>query len=555
MKKAPVLLIAVMLFPMAGRATEACSWSMYGHDTAHTFQQSAGCSAVTTANVRTLVPKWFARTLDSVTASPAVANGRVYVGSWSGAFYSLDAETGETKCVYQIDDHHRVAFGRIVSSATVADFPAINGTPVSVVLFGGGATLYALEAKSCSVMAKLDVDPRTEALKEQQASDPPQVEIESSPVVADVPIGNVGVRRTIFVGMDVHNGAGVGRTGVIALTLSHTFFGWKLEPVWKFDPETRQTYTGPDLLTEGSGEGFGCGGVWSSPAVDTQRRVVAFGTSNCEHPSEARAAGETWSEAMWAVDAVTGALRWYVQPAAAQPTIAQQDAEARLDDDFGASPNLFTVRAADGAATFAVGEGRKSAHYYARDADGDELWTTEAGVPGHVMDDFALGGFIGSTAVETAEDGAARRIVGATAFPVVRPDEGVDPDRVDRATWVVRALDAATGEVEWTYRLGGPAYGATTLANGVAFVPDTFTSSIIALDAATGLPLWAAPVPGAPSSSVVPVGDSIYAGVGTRETDAEFKAFGDDLQQFFAGTIGPHPLAPLSGIVAFRLAD
>ena len=53
----------------------------------------------------------------------------------------------------------------------------------------------------------------------------------------------------------------------------------------------------------------------------------------------------------------------------------------------------------------------------------------------------------------------------------------------------------------------------------------------------------------------VRVGDSIYLGNGTRETDAEFKGARDtgiDTQQL-ASVLGPHPLSPLSGITAYHL--
>src|SRR5205823_5522107 len=135
--------------------------------------------------------------------------------------------------------------------------------------------------------------------------------------------------RRVFVGMDVHNDAGVGRTGVVAATLRQGDDGrWAFVPRWKFDPETGRTYTGRAGLTVGSGQGFGCGGVWSSPAVDAGHRLVAFGTANCTNRDDARAAGELWSEAMFAVRASDGRLVWRFQPAAEHATRAAQDQDA-----------------------------------------------------------------------------------------------------------------------------------------------------------------------------------------------------------------------------------
>ena len=274
---AAAVVASLLAVPVAGKASEACpepSWPMYGHDLAHSFSQDPGCAEITATNAAALVPKWAVRTLDSVTASPTVVDGTVYVGSWDGVFYALDAETGAEKWTYNIADNHAVAFGRIVSSAAVADFKMNRRRSKRIVLFGGGATLYALDARTGAVLASLDVDPRSPELRAKDPDNTQQVEIESSPAV---------VGDTIYFGMDVHNDAEVGRTGLISARLSYNRRGWKLTPNWKFDPETERVYQGAAGLTEGSGTGFGCGGVWSSPAVDQQRGLVYFGTANCNN--------------------------------------------------------------------------------------------------------------------------------------------------------------------------------------------------------------------------------------------------------------------------------
>jgi polyvinyl alcohol dehydrogenase (cytochrome) len=549
-----VVALAVVSIPLA-RADEGApecprpSWPMYGHDLAHSFSQDPGCAAITLDNVATLVPKWFVPTPDSVTASPTVVDDIVYVGDWAGNFYARDAETGEEKWTFVVDDDHKVAFGRIVSSAAVARFRDHRQRAKKVVLFGGGATLYALDALTGQKLAAIDLDPRDEATEQAQADDPPDVEIESSPAV-------VGDR--IWVGMDVHNARQTGRTGIVSLRLQNQGPNrWAFVPLWKFDPETRQVYEGREGLTAGSGQGFGCGGVWSSPAVHVDERgrpqLVFFGTSNCNHVQDAFDAGENWAESMFAIRADTGEFVWQHRPAEVEfDTWDEQKAEAHADDDFGASPNIFSL--ADGRTL--VGQGRKSATYYARDAvSGAPVWQRQAGHHGRADHNFSLGGFLGTTAVEKDASGQAVRIVGATAVPIPRPDQREFPDSVERSTWAVKAMNATTGRIEWIHRLAGPAYGSVTIANGVVFVPNTFSGTVQALDAATGVLLWTSPV--FPSSSApAVVGDSIYLGGGTRETDLEYKTVaqtGIDTQAL-ASAVGPHPLSPASGIFAFHLA-
>src|SRR5205823_5797040 len=135
-------------------------------------------------NAPTLHPAWFFPTRDSVTASPTVAGGRVFVGSWDGTFYAFAAHpaAGPVKPLwtFAIHDTNRTAFGRIVSSAAVT---TVGGK--QVVLFGGGATLYVLDAASGRELASACLDPRADPAVRCKGSDH-GVEIESSPAVVTI---------------------------------------------------------------------------------------------------------------------------------------------------------------------------------------------------------------------------------------------------------------------------------------------------------------------------------------------------------------------------------
>ncbi|HJR18283.1 MAG TPA: PQQ-binding-like beta-propeller repeat protein [Actinomycetota bacterium] len=534
----------------AGAESEACAWPMFGHDPGRTFAQSPECSEVSRTNVATFLPVWAVPTADNISASPAVVDGVLYVGSWDGTFYAVDSETGEQLWTFAVDDSHEVAFGRIVSTAAVGpvDVPG-EPVPVEAVIFGGGGTLYALAPGRTgpTVLAKVNVDPRDQSLRDAQAANPPQIEIESSPV-----IGHFADGDRVFVGMDVHNRSDVGRTGLLAFGLRPNPDGpepYRFELLYKHDPETGLVR---HSLTEGSGEGFGCGGVWSSPSLDASalggRGIVVYGTSNCDNPDESAAAGEIGREAMIAIDATSGEELWRFQPR--EPN--------DLDDDFGSTPNMLPGGA--------VGIGGKDGWYYARDLEtGDGVWSTRAGQSGRLNSGFSVGGFIGVPAVGRATDpisGAERDVIfGVTALPTpfATPlDAGgnpldtsllQDPGRL----FSLHAIDAATGEILWRSPLAAPAYGHVSYANGVVFASVTFGVRLQAFDAATGLPLWIMPTFGAPSSSPVLLGDMLFTGTGTRETDLEFKAFGDRLQDLLSGPLGEHPLSRLSGIFGYRL--
>lgn len=504
---------------------------MYGHGVGRSFAQPSQCTAINHTSVTTLLPSWFVPTADSVTASPAVSNGTVYVGSWDGVMHALDQRTGTERWHFAINDTNNTAFGRIESSAALATVARHR-----VVIFGGGATIYVLDAATGKQLAALCIDPRANPGVRCRGNSNNAIEVESSPaVLVD------GDTARIVIGMDVHNDEHVGRTGVLLVTLSKQSNGWSLEPQWKFDPESRQTYTGAGLLTQGSGTGNGCGGVWSSPAVDTANDFVFFGTSSCSVD------GVTSGESMWGIRLSTGNFVWTYAP-----HLAPWPSE-RWDDDFGASPNLLPYNL--------VGDGSKDGVYYALDrATGRLRWRTQAGEAGHVQTDFAVGGMIGSAAVGWS--GGEPTIFATTAIstplraPLDQTPGDLDPTLADDPgrMFSIHAIRVRDGAILWRSPLSRASYGAASYANGVVFVPSTFDFSMKAFDAETGVPLWEAPVVGAPSATPIPVGDNLIVAAGTRTTDLEYKAFGVDPLAVYASLIGPSPLSPLSGVWGFTLA-
>jgi polyvinyl alcohol dehydrogenase (cytochrome) len=516
----------------AGPAADRCDWPMYGHDPRHSFAAADGCTTLDPSTALTLLPDWTFLTPDSVSASPTVVDGTVYVGDWGGTFYALPARAGlgpvTPRWTFTVRDRNDVAFGRIVSSAAVTDVAGRR-----IVLFGGGATLYALDAASGRELASLCLDPRADPAVRCRGAGV-SAEIESSPVVV-----TVGGETRVLVGLDVHNADDVGRTGLVSVALVGGP-SLRLEPRWKFDPEGPTTYRGADQLTAGSGTGAGCASVWASPAVDVAAGLAFVGTGSCSHD------GVTAGESLWATDLATGELRWVFHPP--RPS-------TRLDDDFGASPNLLPGGL--------VGNGGKDGWYYALveqpvSGGGAALaWATHVGESGHLTEDFAIGGIIGTPAVGTVQGEPAIFITTAISTPIASPvdtDPSLDVTLLtDPARLLsLSALRASDGAVLWRSVLPRQSYGAPTFANGVVLVPSTFSFQLLAIDASNGSPMAALPLIGAPSSAPTVVGDQVFIGTGTRTTDLEFKALGEGVLD---GLFGPSPLSPLSSVSAFRVAD
>ncbi len=524
-------------------ALSACvkSWPTYQHDVFHSAL--GDCSGIASSNVSTLHPAWFVQTAGAVTATPTVYGPNVYVGDSAGTFRAIDAGTGAVKWTFDItknavhDDQHSASFGLFVSSPAVS--PVRGKGKDATVFFGGGGTLYALDAVTGAPLWAEDLDP---------AKPTSGIEIESSPVIDT----SLSVPEVI-VGDDDNGSSGIDETGV------QGFNALTGALVWKYEPEKDAVV---HSLTGQDGTGDACGDVWSSPAVDpgfvdppgknssghtvtatgrsSHDGLVVFGTGNCAAhggPVVAKEHGDFATNAgLFGIDAVTGSRVWsFFEPSNLYDTGSLQE-PAGGDDDFGASALIASgVRDRDGHAL--VIDGSKSGYVYALDeATGSQVWSVQATQPGQIGPDTvgALGGPIGSPALGAVQGKPA--VFLTSAIPLPFTDDGVNvpgsgyeapckgtslpacPDSTlaSNPTRMVslHAVDAATGAILWQGP-SLPTYAAATYANGVVFAPSTVGFAADAYDANTGLPLWSFPLGAAPASGMSIVGQSVFMGAGT----------------------------------------
>jgi polyvinyl alcohol dehydrogenase (cytochrome) len=423
--------------PAAPGPIDECDWPMWGHAPGRTFSYPCE-TAISPGTADDLEEAWFFNAEDAVTATPAVVDGTVYVGDWSGNFYALDLETGEPRWTFRARVHPRVYAGQIVSSAAVAD---VGGE--RTVYFGAGNALYALGAGDGALRWQHRLAPPGDE------EDPR--EIESSPVVAD---------GMVIFGSDVHNADDGTPAAVLALDAATGEERWTTVTA-PTDPGPRAGDPAGDRPT-----GPGCADVWGSPGVDVERRLVFVGTGNCT-------AADRWgshSEAILALDLDTGEVRWSFQPH-----------EPNRDDlDFAGAPNLLDV---DGRA--AVGLGNKDGAYYAVDREtGEPLWSTRVTEPGipEPGSDYSTGGFIGPTALA---DGV---VVGGTAVggaPYLHAIDAASGDMlwqqdvagptyaaameangvvfIGGTDFTFRALDLRHGDVLWERELSGAISGGAVV--------------------------------------------------------------------------------------------
>ena len=262
-----------------------------------------------------------------------------------------------------------------------------------------------------------------------------------------------------FYGIDVHDGHLLWyfdvETGATCRTLSG-------DDVRRFDGYHSESDLGlpTGFLASRPGCGFdrrgdGCGGVWSSASVDARRGLLFFASSACGESENAL----PYEEAIISLH-FDGSPAWHWKPRPVDPD----------DLDFGATPNLFSIRVGHHRRDV-VGVGGKDGTYYALDRTGVNgvtsirwdspdpsalpYWRTNV-VPGG-----SAGGIIGTAAV----DRAARRIYFSTA-------PGSDDDLFNPQRPTVHALDADTGAIVWqntTEPNADASFAPTSAIPGVVF--------------------------------------------------------------------------------------
>jgi len=469
-------------------------WPTYGSSVHHDFSNATGLNKL---NVHTLAPKWFFKTKDAVTANPVVVRNRVYVGSWDGNFYAIDKSTGAQVWQFAIKPQPAVnpqegPNGRVIDPTNPESFLTSDGglitssawyQPAStltggrnLVIFGGGYTLYALDADTGQQVWNHDYTGLPEA-----PADPAHDEarIFSSPVV----VGNKVIFGVTSDGQSGHRGY------VAAANIADG------SQLWRF--ETDVDPTNGHVLNDG------CGGVWSSGTVMASHGLVVFDVSDCNFNNP-----PPFNESVFALHTADGTLAWNFRPARV---------DNGCDWDFGATAN-YAKKA--GGSEF-LGVGGKDGTYYSLDpVTGHQRWAT------NVVFGGLAGGFIGTTAYD------GQRVAGATALGDFGRFEGfgalgcqlANPRDTPVEEPSIHAFNPATGAVEWQGYLS-QSFGPTTLAGGMTFVGTGILRSIQIRDASNGVLIKTIPLPAPSDSGVSVVGKSLFFCTGSSEQAAPTGVF------------------------------
>ena len=328
-------------------------WSGWGAGLRNQRFQSATAAGVRAEDVPRLQLKWAFGFPDDIwaNAQPAVAGGRIFVGSAGGRVYSLNALTG---CIYW---------------ALEAEAPVRTAISIGVrgsrktIYFGDlHANVYAADAETGRVILKVRVDEHSEA------------RITGAPVLDGdrlfVPVAS----SEEISATDPSYACCRFRGSVVALDAASGKTVWKTYTIPDPAKRTRKNKSGAQLWAPSGAA------VWSAPTIDQKRHAIYVGTGNSYSDPPAAT-----TDAILALDMDSGRILWVRQRTegdafnlACPGTDKANCPEAsNADFDFGSSPIL--VELAGGRRVLIAGQKSGIVHALDPDHDGALLWQRRVG--------------------------------------------------------------------------------------------------------------------------------------------------------------------------------
>jgi len=419
---------------LTSQASGGQDWPMFLHDPERTAVSSE--TILSPSNVGHLKKLWAFKTGAPIAASAAVVGGVVYVGSWDGYEYALDATTGRMKWktflgITNVPGCYPPVAG-ITSGAAVQ-----NG----VVYVGGGDDYwYALDAKTGKILWKVYTGDNSPSGGHYNWSSP----------------------------LLYHGYAyiGIASFGDCPLVQGQLL---------KVSLKTHQVAQALNFVPDGQVGG----GLWSSPVLDPATNTIfaATGTGSFQQPL---------TQALLAIDASTLQVKDEYKVPEGQ-TLPDSS-------DFGATPRLFQ----DAAGHPLLADINKDGYLYAFNRyhlAAGPIWRTYIAYSGGGFSSVSTGAFGGGRLYQAGGNslidnqgfpGTVRALDPATGRPlwergitgigagfVVGPMAYMNEMVMYGAGSVFEVLNAATGAVLFSYETGNDIYAAPSISHGQIFIGST----------------------------------------------------------------------------------
>ena len=460
----------------------AGSWPYANGDLAN--NRVATGSTISATNVSRLSPVWTFKltgkaaagvlTDGSLTASPIVQNGVVYLQDLDSNVYALSLATGKLQWEYRCDQPEKSGPGP--NGVAVADGKVYGLTPTAAFALsaGTGRTIWV----------------NSDLLRSNQGT------FGIQPQVAD---------GRVYLASQLGSAPG----GGVLLALNATSGA----VLWRFN-----TVVGPEPGVQALG--LGAGGAWETPLVSGDGSVT-YGIGNPYQTAAAAIAHPAvalYTDSDVNLDAATGKLRWYYQG-------VPNDFE---DHDMQTSP----ISARAGGVSVVIGSGKMGYVYEMNAGTGKLIWKTPVGAHnGHDDESLEalehrstlkapftslpgpLGGVLADLAVSNNTVYVETLDVPVTYTTLsLRASKGPGS-----TTGEVEALDLATGKVEWDQKVPQLPLGAITVSNDLVFTT-LYNGVLIALNRGTGAIVYRRQLPTSTNSAIAIAGNTVIVPAGGPRT-------------------------------------
>ena len=458
------IVLAVLMTASTVFAAGSGDWSMYGSDPTGSRYNSAE-KKLSTSSVANLAVRWQLQTATIVTGTPVVVDNVVYVAEAGGG--GGFGGTGGT--VYALNGNN----GSVIWKTTV---PGSTFTATATVMRGrvvigdtANGNIYGFDQSSGKLL--WTIQPNT--------TGKPSIWGSGTQVGKYLAIG-VASNEEIFPTTDFHS-----RGSVVLLDPNNGNVIW-------------QTYTisDADFALGASGAS-----VWVAPAYDADTNTIFIGTgNNFSLPTTGT------SDAMMALDANTGAIKWINQLLPNDSWNPWTHGSGYGPDfDIGDSPQIYNLP--NGRKV--VGVGQKSGVYHVLDP-----------ITGAAINSTGLTSGSGSTLGGLFSDSAV-------ANGVVYANGNTYPTAGGGSVLLAFSADNnGSPTVLWTFQPNSfYALSGVAVANGVVYFTAAMDPNLYAIDAATGNVLKAVNI-GASTSGPSISNGQVYVGTGSVFISGSFTSPG-----------------------------
>jgi len=336
-------------------------WNGWGNGVTNARFQPAARGGLTLAQTPNLTLKWAFGFPDAIAArgQPAVAGGRLFVGSENGDVYALDAKTGCTYWTFKAQAGVRTAIAIGPRKTQGAK------TGYAVYFADGSANAYAVDAATGQQIwvRKLDAHP--------------SARVTGSPTLYEgrlyVPVSGLGEEGQ---GGRPQYECCTFRGSVSSLDVATGAVVWK---TYSITEEPKPRAKNKDGVQTWGPSG---GGIWAAPTVDAKRRAIYVSTGNGYSDPP-----QLTTDAVIALDLQTGKIRWVNQTTPndvwmmgckpENPDNPNCPQKLGPDLDFSASPILTTL--ANGRDLIVIPQKSGMAYAFDPDNQGKLVWQYRAG--------------------------------------------------------------------------------------------------------------------------------------------------------------------------------